>query len=203
MPQGTLLPFREMQSSSSSITTSDGHDIHWHDTGKALLDAELEAISLATKRILLEQYMFRASPVGERFRQALVDAARRGVEVVLLLDYVGSFTLPGSYFSELIDLGGKVVWFNPVRWRMWIFRDHRKLLAVDDTRAFLGGCNIAAEYDGDGVSQGWRDGGIAITGPVVRCRAGMCGSPRILGARAMRVKYEGMSVRAVEGNWDR
>jgi cardiolipin synthase A/B len=151
----------------SSISTSDGHVLQWHDTGAALLRSELEAITHATRRILLEQYIFRASPVAEQFRDALTDAARRGVEVIVLLDYVGSFSLPRTYFSELCGLGGKVIWFNPVRWRLWIFRDHRKLLVVDDNRAFLGGCNIAAEYDGDGVTRGWRDGGIAVTGPVV------------------------------------
>jgi cardiolipin synthase A/B len=151
----------------SSISTSDGHVLQWHDTGAALLRAELEAITHAKKRILLEQYIFRASPVAERFRDALTNAARRGVQVIVLLDYVGSFSLPRTYFSELSQLGGKVIWFNPVRWRLWIFRDHRKLLVADDTCAFLGGCNIAAEYDGDGVTQGWRDGGIAVTGPVV------------------------------------
>jgi cardiolipin synthase len=42
------------------------------------------------------------------------------------------------------------------------------LLVVDDQEAFLGGCNIAAEYDGDGVKQGWRDGGISVRGPIVK-----------------------------------
>src|SRR4029078_4372200 len=148
-----------MPSGAPSFATSDGHEIQWHDTGASFLGAEIGAIERATRRVLLEHYIFRASPVGDRFRKALVDAARRNVEVVLVLDYVGCFALPTSYFSELIALGGKVVWFNPVRWRFWIFRDHRKLLVVDDTLAFLGGCNIAPEYDGDGILTGGGDGG--------------------------------------------
>ena len=152
----------------SNVSTSDGHVLQWLDTGAELLSAELEAITHAKKRILLEHYIFRASPTADRFRDALTEAARRGVEVTLLLDYVGSFALPRNYFGELTELGGKVIWFNQVRWRLWIFRDHRKILVVDDTRAFLGGCNVAPEYDGDGISHGWRDGGIAVAGPVVR-----------------------------------
>src|SRR5207248_1360021 len=132
-----------------SISTFDGHLLQWHDTGAALLRAELSAIIQAKKRVLLEKYIFRSSPIAAEFRAALTDAARRGVEVILLLDYVGSFSLARTFFSELSALGGKIIWFNPVRWRMWIFRDHRKLLVVDDQEAFLGGCNIAAEYDGD------------------------------------------------------
>jgi cardiolipin synthase A/B len=156
-----------MDCGSSTISTTDGHVFQWHDTGSSLLAAELDGIAKAKKRILLERYIFRASPIGDRYRDALIEAARRGVEVVLVLDYVGSFAVPGTYFSELEAMGGRVIWFNRVRWRFWIFRDHRKLLVIDDAFAVLGGCNIGPEYEGDGVAQGWRDGGIAVTGPVV------------------------------------
>lgn len=152
---------------SSGVATSDSHVIHWHDTGGKLLGAELDAIAQATKEILLEQYIFRPSPIGERFRDELTAAARRGVRVTVLLDHVGSMDLPKTYLDEMSASGGKVIWFNPVHWRFWSFRDHRKLLVVDRKQAFTGGCNIAQEYDGDGIHEGWRDGGVAITGPVV------------------------------------
>jgi cardiolipin synthase len=154
-------------STSSIATSSNGHVFRWHDTGAALLGAELEAISQARKEILLEHYIFRASAVAERFRDALIEAARRGVKVTLLLDAVGCFMLSNTYFNELTSAGGTVAWFNPVHWRLWIFRDHRKILIVDGSRAFVGGCNIAPEYEGDGITQGWRDGGIEVNGPVV------------------------------------
>jgi len=153
--------------SPSNLATADGHVLRWHDTGETFLKAELDAIATAQTSIRLEQYIFRASPVGEQFRDAMTAAARRGVKVTLLLDDVGCWGLPRSYFTEISELGGKVIWFNPVRWRFWVFRDHRKVLVVDDARAFIGGCNIAPEYTGDGVFEGWRDGGVAIEGPVV------------------------------------
>jgi cardiolipin synthase len=155
-----------MPTSHSDVSTSDGHSLQWHDSGAGFLRAELEAIDRAASRVLLEHYIFRPSPIAERFRDALVRAARRGVQVTVLLDYVGCISLPKTYFHELTELGGRVIWFNPVRWRLWLFRDHRKLLIADE-QAFLGGCNIAPEYDGDGIHHGWRDGGLAVTGPVV------------------------------------
>jgi cardiolipin synthase len=154
--------------SQPEITTPDGHALHWLDTGEKFLEAELAAITHAASSIRLERYIFRASIVGERFRAALTEAARRGVKVTLMLDAVGCWGLPRHYFSEIATLGGKVIWFNPVRWRLWSFRDHRKILVVDAAQAFVGGCNIAPEYAGDGVSTGWRDGGLAVTGPVVQ-----------------------------------
>lgn len=151
--------------------TSDGHEVRWLDTGEALLAAELEAIRQAQTSVRFERYIFRASPVAERFRAEFVAAARRGVEVTVMLDYVGCLGLPHGYFADLAAAGGRVVWFNPMRLRFWTFRDHRKMLVVDDEAAFIGGCNVAPEYDGDGVSAGWRDGGIRITGPVVKILA--------------------------------
>lgn len=152
---------------SSPIITPDGHVIHWHDTGQKFLEAELAAVSNAQTSVRLEHYIFSASEIGARFREALTEAAKRGVKVTVLLDDVGCLGLSHSYFDEMVAEGGRLVWFNPMRWGFWPFRDHRKILVADET-AFIGGCNIAAEYYGDGISQGWRDGGIEIKGPVVK-----------------------------------
>jgi cardiolipin synthase len=165
---GTTLEILSTMKDPFIIATPDTHVLHWHDTGGKLLEAEFEAIANAGESIRFEHYIYRASPVGERFRDAFTEAARRGVNVTILLDYVGSIGLPHTYFDEMVALGGRFIWFNPMRWRFWPFRDHRKILVVDDTQAFIGGCNIAPEYEGDGVTDGWRDGGIGITGPVVR-----------------------------------
>lgn len=133
-----------------------------------MLAAQLDAIAGAARSVRLEQYIFQASSVAERFRDALTEAANRGVAVTVLLDDVGSLGLPRSYFKDLQEAGGKVIRFNPMRWTLWTFRDHRKILIVDEEVAFLGGCNVAPEYDGDGVNQGWRDGGVDISGPVAK-----------------------------------
>ncbi len=57
-------------------------------------------------------------------------------------------------------------WFNEPSLGSWAFRDRRKLLVIDSETAFVGGCNIAEDYNGDGVTRGWRDGGLRIDGPV-------------------------------------
>ncbi len=119
----------------SWLKTRDGHEVLWLDSGRALLAAQLQAIKGAQSSIRLEQYIYRASDVAERYREAMTAAARRGVSVTILLDHAGSISLPGDYFSELESLGGKLVWFNPVRRRFWSFRDHRKLLVVDEDTA--------------------------------------------------------------------
>ena len=142
------------------------HSFTWHGTGQSLLEAKLRAIAAARSSVCLETFIFRDSDVGLRFRSALAAAARRGVRVRLSVDAVGSFGLGRDYFDELGAAGGAMRWFNELRLASFSFRDHRKLLVVDDTQAFVGGCNIAPEYGGDGITAGWRDGGVSVRGPV-------------------------------------
>ena len=79
----------------------------------------------------------------------------------------GAGGLPPEYWQELRAAGGTVAYFNPVSLLRFSIRNHRKLLLVDDRLAFIGGFNIADEYDGDGVKRGWRDLGLATRGPVI------------------------------------
>ena len=145
------------------------HHFEWLPSGRALLQAKLAAIGRAEREVLLEIYIFKAGAVGDRFRAALVAAARRGAAVRVLVDAFGSGALPDGYFAELEAAGGEVKWFNRPSLATWSFRDHRKLLVVDGEEAMVGGCNIGPEYDGDGVTDGWRDGGVAVRGPVLDC----------------------------------
>ena len=144
------------------------HEFQWLGSGRAYLTAQMEAIAGAKKTVRMEVYIFSKAEIGERFREALTAAAGRGVEVSLMVDAVGSAELPKDFFATLDALPNATVrWFNKPSLATWSFRDHRKILVVDDARAFVGGCNVGAEYFGDGVTEGWRDGGISIGGPVV------------------------------------
>jgi cardiolipin synthase len=125
----------------------------------------LELIAAAQTTIRCETYIWAADAVGDRFRTALAHAAARGVTVRVLVDGVGSSALPDDYWQELERAGGTVHVFNPLTFRHFSLRNHRKLLLVDDAVAITGGLNIACDYDGDGVTSGWRDCGIELRVP--------------------------------------
>jgi cardiolipin synthase A/B len=145
------------------------HQFEWLDTGHALLTAKLDAIRAAKKAIRLETFIFKDDETGQRFRQALIDAGQRGVKVRLLVDAIGGFELGADYFAELEALPHcRMKWFNRPSLKTWSFRDHRKLLIVDGRITFVGGCNIGDSYNGDGVTHGWRDGGMKVIGPVAK-----------------------------------
>jgi cardiolipin synthase A/B len=140
----------------------------WLRTGDDVFPAMLAAIDAAQKNIRLEIYNFADSALGTRFRDALVRARQQGVEVKVMVDSFGSITLSGNFWDQLIASGGQFHWFNPMSLKRFGIRDHRKMLVCDEQIAFIGGFNIASEYEGNGVTKGWHDLGLQVTGPLVR-----------------------------------
>jgi cardiolipin synthase len=141
--------------------------LNWLCTGDEVFPAMIAAIDAAKKSVSLEIYFFQDSPVGIRFREALVRACKRGTKVRVLVDAVGSYFLPAHFWDSLRGAGGEVRQFNPVTLKRLIIRNHRKLLVCDGRVAFVGGFNIATEYEGDGVKSGWCDVGLKIEGALV------------------------------------
>jgi len=148
-----------------ATTGNDGFQLL--HTGEEGLSQMLEEVQGAQVSVRIETYIFHAGPLAEQFREALVLACRRGVQVRVLVDALGSISLPTAFWDPLVETGGSFAWFNPIKRKRWSYRDHRKLLIVDDRVAFVGGFNIADEYKGDGVTYGWRDLGLRVSGPVV------------------------------------
>lgn len=139
----------------------------WLPTGAEALGAMLSAIGGAQRSICFEMYIFTPGGLGNRFRQALMEARRRGVRVRVLIDAFGSFGLPTAYWAPLVELGGEFRWFNAFHSvARYGRRNHRKLVVADGERAVVGGVNVSEEYDGDGVSRGWRDLGLEVRGPL-------------------------------------
>jgi cardiolipin synthase len=138
----------------------------WLSSGAVAFPRMLTAIGLARESVQLEMYIFEPGGVGDDFLRELVAAAERGVRVQVLVDALGS-DLTDAYWRPLRQAGGEVRTFNPMRSVRLLVRDHRKLLVCDGFTGFVGGFNIGADYDGDGIETGWRDLGMMIEGPGV------------------------------------
>ena len=126
----------------------------------------LAAIDAARTSVCLESYIFSDSTLGRRFLDVLLRARQRGVRARVLVDAFGSLTLADEFWRPLREAGGEARFFNPLALDRFEIRNHRKLLVCDDRVAFVGGFNIAPEYEGDGVTQGWRDVGLQLEGPI-------------------------------------
>jgi cardiolipin synthase len=137
--------------------------------GDGFVPAMIGAIQDAKVTVNLESYIFKDDRAGEMFTAALVDAARRGVEVRVMLDGTGSH--PGKLRDRLEQAGVKVLIYHPVR-LLTIYkigqRTHRKILVVDGRICFTGGMGIEASWLGDARNPSeWRDDQVEVTGPVV------------------------------------
>lgn len=139
--------------------------------GGDFFTALIEGINRAERLLLLEFYIIRHDEAGISFAEALAAAVRRGVRVLLLYDYIGSFDTPSDFFRRLRQAGVLCHPFNPPAFRRglgWLDRrDHRKMAVIDGTRALVGGVNIGNEYSGHGAGGKWRDAGVIIEGPAV------------------------------------
>ena len=111
-------------------------------------------------------YMFNADHSSEAVRDALVEAAQRGVEVKLLIDGFGSST-PPRFFSQLEESGGQYCVFHPRYGSRYLVRNHQKLVVVDDRIAVIGGANVDDTYMTDRGPKHWRDLWLRIEGPEV------------------------------------
>lgn len=137
--------------------------------GREVFTALENAFDAASQHIHLTYYIWEPDDTGKRMQDALVRAARRGVEVRLLLDDVGSRQAKQRFFGPLLEAGGRVERFLKVnllsRHLNLNNRNHRKVVVIDGRLAFTGGMNIGDDYAG--VGEPWQDLHARIQGPVV------------------------------------
>ncbi|MCY1081688.1 phospholipase D-like domain-containing protein [Archangium lansingense] len=129
----------------------------------------LAAIASATRHVHLEVYAFEREGVGTHFLKALTDAAQRGVKVKVIVDGWGSIGESRALADTLRMAGIELRIHNPLTsvllmGRFW--RNHRKILLVDDSVAFLGGINIGDHYAAEEGRPGWADLALELRGDI-------------------------------------
>ncbi len=133
-----------------------------------------QAIKDAKQSIHLEYYIWQPDPTGLKLRDLLVERARSGVEVRVLVDGIGSWKMRKNrrFVQPMKDAGIHFATFLPGQhWRNRLLinlRSHRKIVVVDGQVGFTGGMNIGDEYLGLDPALGyWRDTHMRIQGPAV------------------------------------
>lgn len=132
-----------------------------------------EAIAGARRWIHFETFLIHEDPIGWEFAGLLMAAARRGVRVRLLCDWLGAVRRTSRRFWRLLrEAGVAVRWFNPPQFVSpfaWFSRDHRKMIGVDGEAAFVTGVCLGQMWAGDPLRgmEPWRDTGVEIRGPAV------------------------------------
>lgn len=150
-----------------------GHNLGLHADYARAIEAIARAVDNAQDYVYIEIYIQSWDEATEVFYQSLARARRRGVEVKLLLDQIGSMKYPG-YFSlgrrlSAIDVDWRLMLplqLHKGRFRRPDLRNHRKLVIIDGTRGFIGSLNM--------INRGyrtrdraWIDYMVELSGPIV------------------------------------
>jgi cardiolipin synthase len=127
-------------------------------------------ISDAKKSVNILYFVYRKDIIGAKLLEILVQKAREGVKIKLIVDDIGSLWANRGFFKPLIDGGGEVLRFLAGPWkylnRNLNFRNHRKMVIIDNEIAYTGGANIGDEYMNQGEIP-WRDTHMKVTGDAV------------------------------------
>ncbi|OWQ33791.1 cardiolipin synthase ClsB [Pseudomonas sp. DrBHI1] len=151
---------------------SNGNRVELLINGEQYYPRVFEAMAQAREEILLETFIIYDDKVGQPLRQALIDAARRGVRVEVAVDGYGTADLPDDFIASMTGAGVRFHAFDPqprlAGMRTNLFRRlHRKILVIDGQRAFIGGINYSADHLGDFGPQAKQDYAVEVVGPVV------------------------------------
>ena len=149
----------------------DGNRFEVLRNGDEIFPAMLSAIRGARKTITFETYIYWSGDVGQAFADALVDRARAGVRVHLLLDWIGSSKIDAQLLRTMKESGVEIRRYHEPRWYNLARlnnRTHRKILVADGRIGFTGGVGIADKWSGHAQdADHWRDTHVRIEGPAV------------------------------------
>ncbi len=138
-------------------------------SGKEYFDTLENLINEARDNFHLQVYILKDDSTGRRISEALKRASKRGVKVYVLVDTIGSFSLPFSFTEDLKNAGVNFRFFQPVISSKGLNlgrRLHRKVAVADGVKALVGGINIAERYEGAKDQAPWLDFAVLIQGSI-------------------------------------
>ncbi len=159
--------------------------IQLYFSGDSYFRDVIESIQNAQDEIIVESYIFDMDPIGLRILQQLAAAHERGVRVQILVDGIGSFNWLWSLkdfcqkhhlhlrvYHPLplpLDFIKKMSWKSLRRLLLLLRRankrNHRKVILIDRSKAFLGSLNISQVHTEEFMeSKAWRDTGVQVQG---------------------------------------
>ena len=151
---------------------SVGNDVELFVNGDRIFPVFLDTIRAARRSVNLLTYVYWQGGIAHDVAGLLCERARDGIEVNVLLDWVGSLRMDQTLIEQMREAGVCVARFRPPKpyaVRRLNNRTHRKLLIVDGRIGMTGGVGIAEEWTGDALDPDhWRDTHVRVRGPVVR-----------------------------------
>jgi cardiolipin synthase len=148
---------------------SSNNQIELFQSGEKLYQQIFDDMEAARDFIHMEYYLFEPGNITAEISRILIEKKQEGLSVSLILDGIGSRSMPDAYFKNLQDHGVEVLIFHPVRFPQLTNkinnRNHRKILVIDGKIGYTGGINMADKYLAKyGEKHFWRDTHLRIRG---------------------------------------
>src|SRR5262245_25324302 len=172
-----MLPLRAAELSRlAGSPPRGGTEVRLLRDGTEAFPAMVEAIGTARQSVRFENFIFAGDATGRSFAEALSAAARRGVDVRVLYDPIGTLMVRGGSIADVLRRDGVTTRafrplspFAPWSWLRLRHRDHRKTLCVDGETAFVGGLCISDNWSpSEKGGRGWRDTALQVRGQIAR-----------------------------------
>lgn len=141
--------------------------------GKSTFESIFDALNKAEKKIHLQYYIFENGELADSLLGLFQEKINQGVQIRMIYDGVGSFSLSKAYLKKLLTIGVEVYPFLPFKFGRFLrsvnYRNHRKIIVIDSKVAFTGGINVSDKYlKGDPDLGNWHDMHLRIEGPAAR-----------------------------------
>lgn len=166
-----ILASSNLSSESVYFRSQKPHSITVIDDGLASLGERIRLIEGATKSLALEFFIYELDLSSQLITRKLIEAAKRGVEVRLLVDFAAPiFKLKPQYARELAQHGIAVRYYNTASFVRFIsaqHRSHRKLLIADGRSVITGGRNVGDDYFNFSPRHNFLDSDVLIEGEIV------------------------------------
>ncbi|HEU5380714.1 MAG TPA: phospholipase D-like domain-containing protein [Ktedonobacteraceae bacterium] len=160
-PQGYFVSLRDQ--APLMVGGEQNTEVQLYTYGEDLFTDMLRSIGQAQERICLETFIWKNDYLGQQLKDALIEAATRGVEVFVIYDAFANLVVPPSFqrfasSTHVLRYSFLPALKHPFRLKSYA-RDHRKLLIIDGQTAFIGGYNLGEIY-----AKEWRDTHARIVG---------------------------------------
>jgi len=157
-------------SNNSNFQPTGNNQLKLLKDGKSTFEAIFNALENAQKQIHLQYYIFEEGELADRLFSLFEKKLDQEVQIRMIYDGIGSFSLSRKYRKKLIAIGVEVFPFLPFRFGRFLsslnYRNHRKIIVVDGKIAFTGGINISDKYlKGDPELGNWHDMHLKLQGP--------------------------------------
>ena len=148
-------------------------EVTYFPLGEDKYAAMLHALEEAKRFILMEYFIIEEGEMWGRILEILRRKAEEGVTVRVMYDGMCEVSLlPHDYPKRLKEIGVEAKAFSPITAFVsthYNYRDHRKILVIDNEVAFTGGVNLADEYINRRERFGhWKDTAVMLRGEAVR-----------------------------------